>query len=442
MSRIGNISQRILMGVALFASAAITTGATFAQGGQAAGAPPYTREEYDQWMACRNEKIPEKKVACLDAFVAGHAAAAAPGALGPYIASDYMHAYLDVKDWPKTIDAADKILAFGEKISADDQMTARVARAVAFVSGEAQMQTPDKLNAARDSARQGIKDLAAAKKPDGASQADWDTQQKQRAAYFDTVIAHTSVSLKDAQGTVEAYKVMATLDPTDAGNWYQVGRGYLAMTPPQTMDAFWAIARSVSLKGPNEAAIHDYLKKLVINYQQAACDTLVNDEVTQMITLAGGSPDRPATFTLYSADDLNKARTDTTNFIPYLKEGGEHGKLMWLAVCGLDYPEIVTKLITIDTPDAGPAVLHTFTGLTGDETKDGTVPDMEVKLDGSQPEVKRIVLNDELRFGATLVGYDQTPFMLHWEKGKVNPEDIPAETGKKPAPKKKPGGTK
>ncbi len=214
------------------------------------------------------------------------------------------------------------------------------------------------------------------------------------------------------------------------------------MTPPQDLDAFWAFARAVSLKGKNAAQIHDYLKKVVVVYQQASCDSLVDDEVNQLITLAAGSPDRPASFTLYTADDLNQARTDTANFIPYLKEGGEHGKLMWLAVCGLDYPEIVTKLIAIDAPEAGPAVLHTFTGVTGDETKDGTVPDMEVKLDGSQPEVKRIVLNDELRFGATLVGYDPTPFMLHWEKGKVNPDDIPAETGKKPAPKKKPGGEK
>ena len=55
---------------------------------------------------------------------------------------------------------------------------------------------------------------------------------------------------------------------------------------------------------------------------------------------------------------------------------------MWLAVCGLDYPEIVTKLISIDAPDVGPAVLHTFTGGTGDETQNGTVPNMEVKLDG------------------------------------------------------------
>lgn len=440
MSRIGNVSQRILMGVALFAGAVITSGAAFAQGGQTAAAPAYNREEYDRYIACTQEKVPEQKIRCLDEFAAKSPGAAA--ALAPYIANNYMMAYRDVKDWPKTIDAADKLLGFGEKVSAADQLIARMTRAQAFLAGETQMQAPDKLNAARDSARQGVKDLDTLKKPDTASQADFDKTKTQMAAYFDTVIAHTSLALKDAPGTIAAYKVLAALDPTDPTTWYQMGRAYLAMTPPQTMDAFWVIARSVSLKGPNEAAIHDYLKKLVINYQQAACDKLVDDEVTQMITLAGGSPDRPATFTLYSADDLNKARTDTANFIPYLKEGGEHGKLMWLAVCGLDYPEIVTKLIAIDTPEGAPAVLHTFTGATGDETKDGTVANMEVKLDGSQPDAKRLVVNDELRFGATLAAYDQTPFMLHWEKGKVNPEDIPAETGKKPAPKKKPGGTK
>ncbi len=438
MSRFGNVSQRILMGAVLFAGVVITSGAAFAQPAQAAQAPPYNRDEYDRYIACTAEKVPELKIKCLDEFVAKSPNAAKSAELAPFIANAYMLAYRDVKDWPKTIEAADKLLSYGEKINAGDQLQARLARAMAYIYGKAQMQTPDKLNAARDSARQGIKDLDGLKKPDATPQADFDKQKMQIAGYFDTVIADTSLALKDAPGTIDAEKTLAALDPTDPGPWYQIGRAYLAMNPPQTMDAFWVIARSVSLKGPNEAAIHDYLKKLVINYQQAACDNLVNDEVTQMITLAGGSPDRPATFTLYSADDLNKARTDTANFIPYLREGGEHGKLMWLAVCGLDYPEIVTKLIAIDTPDVGPAVLHTFTGVTGDETKDGTVPDMEVKLDGSQPEVKRIVLNDELRFGATLVGYDQTPFMLHWEKGKVNPEDIPPE-GKKPPVKKKPG---
>ncbi len=440
MSRFGNVSQRILMGVALFAGVVITSGAAFAQGGQQAQAPAYNREEYDRYIACTQEKVPEQKIRCLDEFSAKSPGAAA--ALAPYIANNYMLAYRDVKDWPKTVEAADKLLAFGEKVSAADQLQARLARAQAYISGKATMQTPDKLNAARDSARQGMKDLDGLKKPDTESQADFDKQKTQISAYFVSVIADTSFALKDAPGTIDAYKMLAALDPTDPGPWYQIGLAYRAMTPPHDLDAFWAFARSVSLKGPNQQKIHDYLKQLVTVYQQAACDKLVDDEVNQMITLAGGSPDRPATFTLYTADDLNKARTDTANFIPYLKEGGEHGKLMWLAVCGLDYPEIVTKLIAIDAPDVGPAVLHTFTGATGDETQNGTVPNMEVKLDGSQPEVKRIAINDELRFGATLTGYDQTPFMLHWEKGKVNPEDIPAETGKKPAPKKKPGGAK
>jgi hypothetical protein len=442
MSRVGKTSQRILLGVALFAGAVVTSGAAFAQGGQQAQSLPYNREEYDRFVACTAEKVPELKIKCLDEFVAKSPNAAKSPELAPYIANSYMYAYRDVKDWPKTIEAADKLLTFGEKISAGDQLQARLARAQAFLAGQAQMQTPDKLNAARESARQGLKDLDGLKKPDATSQADFDKQKTQIAAFFDTVVASTSEGLKDAPGMIAAYKTLAALDPTDATAWYKIGLAYRAMTPPQELDAFWAFARAVSLKGQSEAQIHDYLRKLVASYQQAACDKLVDEEVTQMITLAAGSPDRPASFTLYTADDLNKARTDTANFIPYLREGGEHGKLMWLAVCGLDYPEIVTKLISMDSPDAGPIVLHTFTGVTGDETKDGTVADMEVKLDGSQPDVKKIPANDELRFGATLVGYDQTPFVLHWEKGKVNPDDIPKDEGKKPPVKKRPGGAK
>jgi hypothetical protein len=443
MSRIGNVTQRILMGVVLFAGVVVTSGAAFAQAAQTTQAPlPYNREEYDRFVACTAEKVPELRIKCLDEFVAKSPNAAKSVELAPFIDNSYMLAYRDVKDWPKTIEMADKLLTFGEKINAGDQLNARYIRAQAYIAGgAATSNSADKQNAARESARQGLKDLDALKKPDALSQADFDKGKQPYFAYFNSVIASTSEALKDAPSMIAAQKALAALDPTDDTPWYKIGLAYRAMTPPQELDAFWAFARAVSLKGKNEAQIHDYLRKLVVVYQQASCDKLVDEEINQMVTLAAGSPDRPATFTLYTSDDLNKARTDTANFIPYLKEGGEHGKLMWLAVCGLEYPEIVTKLITIDTPDVGPAVLHTFTGGTKEETDNGTVPDMEVKLDGSQPEVKRIVLNDELRFGATLVGYDQTPFMLHWEKGKVNPDDIPQE-GKKPPVKKKPGTEK
>jgi hypothetical protein len=190
------------------------------------------------------------------------------------------------------------------------------------------------------------------------------------------------------------------------------------------------------------------LRNLVVKYQGGAvqCDNLTDEEVNQMIALAAGSADRPASFTLPTGEELQKAQQDTANFIPYLKEGGDHGKLMWLAVCGLEYADFVSKIIAVDAPAAdappdAPVVLHLYTGATKEDTDAGTTADMEVKIIG-QPDAKRVQPGDELRFTATLATYDTSPFMLHWDKGKLGhpDEDIPPEKGKTP-PKKK-GGTK
>jgi tetratricopeptide (TPR) repeat protein len=437
MSRIGNATRKILLGAALLAGAAGTLSPSIARAGQAT--PQYTREEYDAYIAADSEKVPEQKIKLLDDFVAKYP----KSALLPYIYKDYYMTYAILKDYPKTIDAVDKLLGFGEKVDPGLQLEARHTRAYAYLTIAASVKDPAQLNAARDSARQGLKDLDAFAKPAATSQADFDALKKQYTALFDTVIATASAALKDTPATIDAYKTLLTLDPTDSLTHYRLGAIYLQMTPPKFLDGIWELARAVSLKGQNQAQMHDYLTKVISNYQGGTvCDSLTKDEVSQLETLAAGGGDRPATYTLPSADDLNTARNDTANFIANLKAGGDAGKLTWLATCGLDYPEIVTKLIAIDTPDAGPIVLHGFTGATNDETLAGTVADFEIILDGSQPEAKRLKVEDELRFGGTLTGYDQSPFMLHWTKGKVNPEDIPSETGKKPAPKKKPGGEK
>jgi hypothetical protein len=50
-----------------------------------------------------------------------------------------------------------------------------------------------------------------------------------------------------------------------------------------------------------------------------------------------------------------------------------------------------------------------------------------VKVVG-QPDAARLQKGDGVRFSGTVVRYDPDPaFMLHWDKAKVNPEDIPAE---------------
>lgn len=438
MTPIGKAARRILMGAALLAGAASLARPAMAQGTVTQG-PGYTLDEYNDYIKAHSQTVPEQKIKMLDDFVAKWP----KSTLMPYIEQDYYATYYQLKDYTKTVEAIDKLLAFGDKIALQDQFGARVYRAQAFLAGyPKELNSPAQLNAARDSAKQCLKDLDAVPKPDKVSDDDFAKQKRNVTGILTQVLATTSAALKDMPGTIAAYKAMLALDPNDAATFSRLGIVYLSMTPPQTMDGLWALARSISLKVQNEAQVRTYLRGQVLKYQGGLvqCDNLLDDEVNQIIALAAGSADRPASFTLISGDDITKAQTDTTNFIPYLREGGDHGKLMWLATCGLDYPEIVTKLIALDAPEGGDMVLHTFTGTTPDETKDGTVADMEVKLDGSQPEAKRLVVNDELRFGATLKGYDQNPFMLHWEKGKINPEDIPAETGKKPAPKKKGAG--
>jgi hypothetical protein len=60
-----------------------------------------------------------------------------------------------------------------------------------------------------------------------------------------------------------------------------------------------------------------------------------------------------------------------------------------------------------------------------------------------QPEAAKLEKGNPVRFTGTLETYDPDPaFMLHWDKAKVNAEDLPKATpakkpvAKKPAPKK------
>ena len=76
------------------------------------------------------------------------------------------------------------------------------------------------------------------------------------------------------------------------------------MTPPTGTDGFWELARAIDLKIPNDAQVQAYLKNQIIRYQQPACDKLVDDQVTELLTLAASAADKPATLNVPSAADL------------------------------------------------------------------------------------------------------------------------------------------
>jgi tetratricopeptide (TPR) repeat protein len=406
--------------------------------------PGYSLAEYNQYQTADKEANPQQKIKLLDDFVKAYA----NSTLMPYVYRDYYTTYMALKNFAQVIEYTDRMIALGDKIDATGRLEAYYTRAQAFYLGMADkaLQTPDSLNKTRDAALTGLKTLEDLKKPDNVPADQFEQQKKGVKVLFNAVAALSSTTLKDYAAAAGYYKTLLSIDPNDAVSHYRLGIVYLQMTPPMGSDGFWELARAIDLKIPNDAQVRAYLKNQIIRYQQPACDKLVDEQVNELLTLAASATDRPATLNVPSAADLQKARDDTANFIPALMAGGDAGKAMWLASCGLEYPDVGVRVMEAPMVDGDTMTLKVFRGATPEEIEAATMSNMTVKVVG-QPEAKRLEKDAVVRFTGTLTGYTQSPFMLVWDKAKINTEDLPEEKGpakkgpaKKAPAKKAPSG--
>jgi tetratricopeptide (TPR) repeat protein len=427
------------LGVNAYAQAAAQTPP---QGQQDANAPKqqYTIAEYNAYTACQAEKNPTGQVKCLDDFVAKY-----PNSqLLVYVYPLYYNAYSQLKNFKKVIEYADKLLALSEKVDPPVRYQAYYARAFAYSNLDPK--DPDVVAQAPkacEAAKNGLKTLGELKKPDNMSEEDFNKQKQQPTVLFNYTLASCSMVQKDYQTAIEAYKAVLAANPDDAVTSYKIGQAYMAMNPPQQMDAFWYFAKAATAKNANPQQanqVKNYLRKLIANYQGGnVCDTLVDAELNELLQLASTSAERPASYKLPSSADLDAARKDMTiaSVIADLKAGGDKAKITWLASCGLEFPDVPGKLIEV-TPAASDVQLKVAFVTSEAEFDAKNTPDMDVKIVG-QPEAARLEKDNPVRFTGTLVAYDPDPnFMLHWDKAKVNAEDIPKEKDKKAPTKKRP----
>jgi hypothetical protein len=223
----------------------------------------------------------------------------------------------------------------------------------------------------------------------------------------------------------------------------------MAMTPPQPLEALWYFARAATSKSANEQqskSIKTYIRKVIANFQGGTvCDPLTDAELNELLQLAPNSVERPASYKLVSSADLDASRKDMTivTVVTDLKAGGDKGKLTWTAACGLEFPEVPGKLIEI-TPGTDTIELKIAFVTSDAEFEAATTPNMDVIIKkADQPEAAKLEKGNPVHFTGTLETYDPDPaFMLHWDKAKVNAEDLPKAgpakkpVAKKPAPKK------
>jgi hypothetical protein len=364
-----------------------------------------------------------------------------------YVYPLYYQSYFAQKNYPRVIEFADKTLALGDKLDPTAKYAALYAHATAYnaqVSDPANANTVAKdaamAKSAQASADGALKALDALKKPDGVTDDAFNTQKKQLEIFLYGIGAQAAMVQKDYADAITDYKADLALKPDDAIVEYNLGKAELATTPPQTLDGFWAIARGAGSKtatAQQANSLKTYLRKLLANYQQAACENLTDAELSELLTLAAAAPDRPDSYKLPSAADLDAARKDMTiaSVITDLKAGGDKAKVTWLSSCGLEFPDVPGKIIDV-TPGADLTEMKVAFVTSDAEFDAATTPNLDVKIVG-QPDAVRLEKDNAVRFTATLTAYDPDPaFMLHWEKGKVNEEDIPKEKGKKPVRRK------
>jgi tetratricopeptide (TPR) repeat protein len=397
----------------------------------------YTIAEYNAYQACAAERNPTTLVKCLDDFESKY-----PGSnLNVYIYPLYYRAYNALKNYPKVMEYADKLAALNDspcKPEAGIKYEALFARAFAYTT---QNNNKDQAQAtkARDAAVAGLKSIGDLKKPDNVSDDDFNKQKNQSSTLFNYTAGNASMTLKDYAAAVGYFKAVLALNPDDAISNYQLGTAYKEMTPPQMMDAFWYFARAITSKGANEQqakSVQGYLRKLIASYQGGTvCDSLTDAELNELLQLAKGTVDRPASYTLVSNTDLDSARKDMTiaSVMTDLKAGGDKAKITWLASCGLEFPDVPAKVIEIAPGDA---IVFKLAFVTSEaEFEAATTANMEIKVTG-QPDAARVEKDSAIHFTGTLASYDPDPaFMVHWDKAKIKDEDIPKEK-EKDKPKK------
>ena len=418
-----------------------------AQGSQ----PQYTIPEYNAFEAANAEKDPATQIKLLDDFVAKYP----NSSLMPYVYQLYYPAYYKTKNYAKTVEYADKLVALGDKVDALIRLQAIQARVLSF-SQVFKPQAPDahdQLVKQRDAADLGAKILAGLPKPANQaamSDADWAKQKKPGLALFYSAAGAADVSLKDYAAAIPEFKSAIDSNANDAVSWYQLGVSYLQSTPPAYMDGFWALARAINLKIPGDAKVKDYLKKQILVYEQPGCDSSADAQLNELLQLAGTSGDRPATYSIPSVADLNQIRSSSNilSLISDLSAGGDKAKMTWLALCNAQFPEVVGKIIDVKQGD-GFVDFLVYTGATDDDIQKATTANMDVKVQtaapaagaaappaaapaagqnpppGPQPDVVRLQKDDGIRFAGTVSNFDPNPFLLYWSDVKVDPTIIP-----------------
>ncbi len=401
----------------------VEAAATPAGGGQEQKKQPQWKstDEYNAFQAMSKETDPNKKLSLADAF------------LQKFSNSDFKYlAHLQMMQAYQQLGQADKAVGEAREVLKDDvaniQALQYLAFALPFLYKPADANAATELSNIESTAKTGLDALAKVQKPPNVTEEQFNTAIKPVRAVFNAALGFAALQKKDYAAAITSFKAAMDDNPNDMYTTYRLGVAYLSSATPDYSNAFWYLARAVSLgktnKAPDEAGIEKYLTDAYANYHG-------NDDGLQaLIAQAGAAPNPPAGFAvapLQKPKPTGNPQIDSFNEVTFqLKLGGPLAQKAWDQLKGQPlglggFVHDVQK-----GSDPGTYLVH----ITLDQAKVASGYDIELK-DSTQPAAAELSQGDPVHFQGTIASYTNTPtFVLTLEKGTINDDDLEAAKAK------------
>jgi tetratricopeptide (TPR) repeat protein len=401
------------------------------QGAAPAPAPPKKeikdQAEYNAYMGALSQTDPTAKVSGLEAFLTQY-----PNSVMKEDALELlMGAYQQTGNAAKMLETANKVLQANPCNLRALALIAFTKRAMAEAGGASAAQNLTEAGQAGD---KGLQCLPTAVKPDGVSQADFDTLKKQTSQIFNGASGMAAFSGKDYAKAQQNLRASVDADPKNLRDVYPLALAYLAAGPTEKdVEGLFYIARAANLaQGAGKDQITKFGKSKYTKYHGS--DDGWNDLLAKAatatdptgITITQYVPPTPAD---QCADLVKTKKIEDMSFAEWqlcLSEGKpEDADKVWTALKGKPL-QMVAHIISIDSPKQ-----LKLAGSSDDI--DAKRFDIDLSFAAAIPKAQMPKEDTDFEFEGTPVSYVAKPFVVTMSDGALLVKAKP-----KPAPHKKP----
>ena len=411
--------------------------ATLAAAQQAS--PWKDRAEYDAYNAIEQAAMPNQRVELADKYLAAYP----ESKVAERVYALKLQAYQQLNNSQKIEETAAKLLELNPKnFQALYLLSFLIPRTL-------NVQDPSagaKLDTVAGYAARGLEELAAMQMPQGMQPAQFEEQKKQSAAVFHQTAGFAALQKKDYAKAAESLRRSAEINPNDGLTFYWLGSAHLSPQPPQHDPGIWAMARAVSISGPNalpgpiQQQVRDYVTK-VYEARHGSRNGL-----EQVLAQAATAPFPPAGFRVLTLEEtpeyqaeqealrrqeearleaerqvaLRKQRLleELTTFdviAQYLQEGGQKGNDTWEILHGQELP--LSGKVVSATPAARPTTIRL--AVSPELAEQAGKFDVELTL--GTPHPRALAAGQDIMFSGTFDSYTARPFLLKMVSGKITP---------------------